>query len=244
MSQSQAGSGNNPYPSHQAYQTNCEENPNFLYLREQPKPCMSMSMSMRRCGRRRRMPRRSLRLQTLFDLFDDITSHNTKREASIRRITPFYQSHTIKTMRFTTVTFDALQILSATSIVANNDSSIFVSDAINRQRQHRPIRKGKGKGYEVWGSDQSNSVAGETSSGVRGGFLWIWDSESIEDQLDGKADATPLNCTPCETEGPCNLLDIFPQDLLEVGTDTPLSSLTGLVVSMELSRIRQVFMLT
>eukprot|EP00985_Skeletonema_marinoi_P031814 scaffold37815_cov161-Skeletonema_marinoi.AAC.2 len=35
------------------------------------------------------------------------------------------------------------------------------------------MKKGKGKGgYEVWGSDQSNSVAGEPSAGVKGGFLW------------------------------------------------------------------------
>jgi len=86
------------------------------------------------------------------------------------------------------------------------------------------MKKGKG-GYEVWGSDQSNSVAGETSAGVKGSFLWMWDSKSIADQLAGGADATPLSCTPNDDVGPCNLLDIFPQDLEEVGSDAALGSL-------------------
>ena len=85
----------------------------------------------------------------------------------------------------------------------------------------------KAKGYEVWGSDQSNSVPGASGAGVKGSFLWIWVAESISDQLNGEADATPLSCTPNNTEGPCDLLDIFPQDLMEVGTDAPLSNLTG-----------------
>jgi len=86
------------------------------------------------------------------------------------------------------------------------------------------MKKGKG-GYEVWGADQSNSVAGETSAGVKGSFLWIWDSKSIADQLAGGADATPLSCTPNDPLGPCDLLDIFPQDLKEVGSDAALEDL-------------------
>eukprot|EP00984_Skeletonema_dohrnii_P007013 scaffold2499_cov70-Skeletonema_dohrnii-CCMP3373.AAC.1 len=88
------------------------------------------------------------------------------------------------------------------------------------------MKKGKG-GYEVWGADQSNSVAGETPAGVKGSFLWVWDSESIADQLAGGADATPLSCTPNDTVGPCNLLDIFPQDLKEVGSHAALEDLTA-----------------
>ncbi len=87
------------------------------------------------------------------------------------------------------------------------------------------MNKGKGGAYEVWGADQSNSVAGESSAGVKGSFLWIWDSDSIQDQVAGGADAKPLSCTPNDTEGPCDLLDIFPQDLKEVGTDTLLGDL-------------------
>eukprot|EP00984_Skeletonema_dohrnii_P026025 scaffold15285_cov78-Skeletonema_dohrnii-CCMP3373.AAC.2 len=34
------------------------------------------------------------------------------------------------------------------------------------------MKKGKGKGgYEIWGADQSNSVSGESSAGVKGSFL-------------------------------------------------------------------------
>ena len=69
--------------------------------------------------------------------------------------------------------------------------------------------------YEVWGSDQSNSKPGQASLGVHGSFLWIWDSASIEHQLNGGNDAVPLSCTPDATVGPCDLLDVFPQTLVE-----------------------------
>ena len=70
-------------------------------------------------------------------------------------------------------------------------------------------------GYEVWASDQSNSVPGQSALGVKGSFLWIWDSDDIEQQLNGGGDAVPLPCTPGTTEGPCDLMAIFPQDLVE-----------------------------
>ena len=66
---------------------------------------------------------------------------------------------------------------------------------------------------------------------MNGSFLWIWDSNSIQDQVTGGADAKPLSCTPNDTEGPCececDLLDIFPQaqDLKEVRTDALLEDL-------------------
>ena len=69
--------------------------------------------------------------------------------------------------------------------------------------------------YEVWASDQSNSVPGVTSAGVKGSLLWIWDSASIQDQLAGEADAEPLSCSPSKATGPCDLLDIYPQDLVD-----------------------------
>ncbi|KAL3800873.1 hypothetical protein ACHAWO_008823 [Cyclotella atomus] len=80
--------------------------------------------------------------------------------------------------------------------------------------------------YEVWASDQSNSVAGQTSAGVKGSFLWIWDSASIRGQIAGLQDATPLSCSPLKTTGPCDLLDIFPQDLTNEDGET-LGSLSG-----------------
>jgi hypothetical protein len=68
--------------------------------------------------------------------------------------------------------------------------------------------------YQVWASDQSNSVPGQTSSGIKGSFLWIWDSDSIEFQLkNSQEEAIPLSCTPDEASGPCDLLDIFPSNL-------------------------------
>jgi hypothetical protein len=68
--------------------------------------------------------------------------------------------------------------------------------------------------YEVWASDQSNSAPGQVSAGTKGSFLWIWDSDSIEDQLDNSGEeAVPLSCTPDESNGPCDLLRIFPSTL-------------------------------
>lgn len=73
--------------------------------------------------------------------------------------------------------------------------------------------------YEVWGSDQSNSVAGASGRGTKGSYLWIWDSESIDDQLSGSKDAVPLSCTPDRSSGPCNVLDVFPNNLKEYDID-------------------------
>lgn len=170
-------------------------------------------------------------------------------------------------MKFTIAIAATLQLLSATSIVAN-DSPTSVSGSIRRQRQLASkssrskvnaapssqelaiaktgslegeeadtvvaaaaggvkLKKAKGYEYEVWGSDQSNSVAGQSGPGSKGSFLWIWDSDSINAQLTEGVDATPLSCTPSDTEGPCDLLDIFPQDLQEVGTGEQLSNLAG-----------------
>ena len=154
-------------------------------------------------------------------------------------------------MRFTSA-ITIITLLSAAPIAAD-DSSTFVgasgsgsgrqrrlsSKVETRQREGRSPqhifrnsnegigigKDGDGGAYEVWGCDQSNSVAGELSPGVNGSFLWIWDSDSIQDQVTGGADAKPLSCTPNDTEGPCDLLDIFPRDLKEVGTDTLLEDL-------------------
>jgi hypothetical protein len=72
-----------------------------------------------------------------------------------------------------------------------------------------------GDGYEVWASDQSNSAAGQTGLGVKGGFIWIYDSSSIQKPLRLKRsdDAVSLSCSPSAKTGPCNTLDMFPQNL-------------------------------
>ncbi|KNC76682.1 hypothetical protein SARC_10828 [Sphaeroforma arctica JP610] len=68
--------------------------------------------------------------------------------------------------------------------------------------------------YEVWAVDQSNSVAGESALGVKGSFLWVFSSDEIEKQVEGLTEqAKSEPCTPDATEGPCDLLEIFPQDL-------------------------------
>ena len=95
-------------------------------------------------------------------------------------------------------------------------------------------------GYEVWASDQSNSVPGAEGPGLDGSYMWIWDSRSIERQIAGRGDAQPLPCLPQRFtrgslrklirrvvelrsfdifEGPCNLNDVFPADLREFGSD-------------------------
>lgn len=92
--------------------------------------------------------------------------------------------------------------------------------------------------YEVWASDQSNSIPNAQSPGVSGSFLWIWDSKDIEAQLAGNGDAQPIGCgknnngkAPSNV-GPCDLLDVFPGDLLEINasgepTGNKLSDLNG-----------------
>lgn len=76
--------------------------------------------------------------------------------------------------------------------------------------------------YEIWASDQSNSVSDVTAAGTRGSFLWIWDSIDMKNQISGTEDAVPLGCVPASDEavsppdGPCDLLDVFPQTLVEV----------------------------
>lgn len=70
--------------------------------------------------------------------------------------------------------------------------------------------------YEVWGSDQSNSVAGESSRGVNGSFIWVWDSADVQVQAAGGADAEPLACAGMAgSTGPCDVNDFFPADLVE-----------------------------
>lgn len=79
--------------------------------------------------------------------------------------------------------------------------------------------------YQIWASDQSNSVADTAGLGTRGSFLWIWDSADMESQIGGGADAVPVGCQPAPDEagmapaGPCDLLDVFPQTLVEIDAE-------------------------
>ncbi|MEB3290704.1 MAG: hypothetical protein VKI82_12370 [Leptolyngbya sp.] len=72
-------------------------------------------------------------------------------------------------------------------------------------------------GYEIWGSDQSNSVADVESLGVRGSWIWVWDSHDMERQLATGEAAEPLGCDGQNRpgDGPCNLYEVFPADLVE-----------------------------
>lgn len=72
-------------------------------------------------------------------------------------------------------------------------------------------------GYEVWASDQSNSVAG-AGRGTDGSYIWIWDSADVQAQLSSGVSATPLGCVEGEV-GPCDLHDVFPGALEQLGAD-------------------------
>ena len=76
---------------------------------------------------------------------------------------------------------------------------------------------GDRQGYEIWGSDQSNSVADAESRGVNGSWIWIWDSEDVEQQIATGKVAQPLGCDGSNQpgDGPCNVYDVFPSALME-----------------------------
>ncbi len=84
-------------------------------------------------------------------------------------------------------------------------------------------------GYEVWGADQSNSVAGADARGVDGSFMWVWNSEDISRQISRGTLAQSLGCDGNNVpgEGPCDIKDVFPGALVEYdengATDTVLS---------------------
>lgn len=80
-------------------------------------------------------------------------------------------------------------------------------------------KKGDGHGpknrvqYEVWASDQSNSVAGKTALGIDGSFIWVWKSRDVEAQLTGGTPAQPVPCAG--TAAPCDTNLVFPANLFE-----------------------------
>lgn len=72
--------------------------------------------------------------------------------------------------------------------------------------------------YEVWGADQSNSVAGVASRGVSGSYLWIWDGKDVGNQIKGKSTAVPTKI---------NLYDAFDSSLVEMDTSGPTGETLG-----------------
>jgi hypothetical protein len=67
--------------------------------------------------------------------------------------------------------------------------------------------------YELWASDQSNTVAGKAALGIDGSLLWIWGNEAIETQLEGGPAASPIPCAG--TIAPCDTNLAFPASLAE-----------------------------
>jgi hypothetical protein len=66
--------------------------------------------------------------------------------------------------------------------------------------------------YEVWASDQSNSVGG-ASAGTTGSFLQIFEGADVETYVNGGAAPTPIACAG--TAAPCDALDVFPGTLVD-----------------------------
>ena len=67
--------------------------------------------------------------------------------------------------------------------------------------------------YELWGSDQSNSMTGQTGLGLNGSFVWIWHSDDVAKQINGGPAAQPLHCAG--TVAPCDTNLVFPATLAE-----------------------------
>lgn len=132
------------------------------------------------------------------------------------------------TSELTSVLQNSTITANAIEIDQSSRSSFSNTRKMNRvPKSKKPNSKKENKRYEIWASDQSNSVPGETSTGVNGSYLWIWDSESIDSQLKQKGDASPLSCTPDATTGPCDLFDVFPRALKEMNTDGATGKVLG-----------------
>lgn len=93
----------------------------------------------------------------------------------------------------------------------------------------------KPSSYEVWASDQSNTVEGQDALGVKGSLLWIWNSTDINAMLQStessaaapEAFPNSLPCSPDAETGPCNLFTIFPETLTDSVTGEVLSDAAG-----------------
>jgi hypothetical protein len=89
-------------------------------------------------------------------------------------------------------------------------------------------KNGKNTPYEIWGSDQSNSVP-DQSVGTAGSFIWIWDSEDMERQIHTGNPAEPMGCDPANTpgQGPCDLNAVFPASLAQDDGSGPTGETLG-----------------
>ena len=81
--------------------------------------------------------------------------------------------------------------------------------------------------YEIWGSDQSNTVEGQSALGVSGSYLWIWDSDDIQTKISTGNTSAPKPCSPDDEEGPCELFTIFPKTLTDSASGETLEEAIG-----------------
>lgn len=93
-------------------------------------------------------------------------------------------------------------------------SSNTTSYHISHVSRHSNTRQRFSK-YEVWASDQSNTVPGQPSLGIKGGYLWIYDSADITRYMNRGRQVRPISCTPDQPFGPCDMMEVFPQGLKE-----------------------------
>ena len=119
-------------------------------------------------------------------------------------------------------------LLVSNSLAEMEDKSNTVRSLRNSKRTKSTKtshKSSKSKGFEIWASDQSNSVPGLGTLGTDGSYLWIWDSSEMENY---SAENVPLSCTPDKEQGPCDIYDIFPSTLEEYNSD---GVKTGMTVS-------------
>ena len=127
---------------------------------------------------------------------------------------------------FKSVLLSAAIGIAVPSFVDGAQTNLRVNSDDNRQLGHNKhalffvddsseSSKADGQSYEIWASDQSNSVSDQSSLGVAGSFLWIFDSDGVKGQLEGDGEATPLPCSPGATVGPCDIMDMFPGELVD-----------------------------
>ena len=58
--------------------------------------------------------------------------------------------------------------------------------------------------------------------------MWIWDSKGVKELIETGVEPKPLPCYPDQTEGPCDVLEVFPPSLVEYSDNTtPTSSDLG-----------------
>lgn len=102
-------------------------------------------------------------------------------------------------------------VVAATLLVGTYAANVALADG------HGSDSHSENEGYEIWGSDQSNSVADVESRGISGSWIWIWDSEDVEKQIATGEVAQPLGCDGNDQPGagPCNVYDVFPSNLME-----------------------------